>query len=74
MPIDNIKLYLEEAKKVSQLPEEETEVLNLEMEMETIGFIKGVAAAWHCEVNDVIVATLIAIVNSKPQTLEDLTS
>ena len=51
MPIENIKLYLDKAKEMSKLPDEETDVLSLEMELETIGFIRGIAAAWGCTPN-----------------------
>lgn len=72
MPIENIKLYLDKAKEMSKLPDEETDVLSLEMELETIGFIRGIAAAWGCTPNEVIVASLLAICNEKPQRLEEM--
>jgi hypothetical protein len=72
MQIDDIKSFLEEAKKTSQLPPEDTESIDINLELEVIGFIRGVAAAWHCTPNDVLVATLMAIVDKKPQSLDDL--
>ncbi len=65
MSIDKIHRFLEEAKKMSKLPEEETEIMNLELDLEIIGFLKGVAAAWNCEVNDILVATLLAIIHDE---------
>lgn len=65
MSIDKIHRFLEEAKKMSKLPEEETEIMNLELDLEVIGFLKGVAAAWNCEVNDILVATLLAIIHDE---------
>ena len=72
MPIENIKLYLDKAKEMSKLPSDETDVLDLELELETIGFIRGVAAAWNCTPNEVIIASLLAICNEKPQRLEEM--
>ena len=65
MSIDKIHHFLEEAKKMSQLPKEETETLDLELDLEVVGFLKGVAAAWNCEVNDILVATLLAIIHEE---------
>lgn len=62
MPVDIIYSYLEEAKKTASLPKEETDTIEITLEMEVLGFIKGLAAAWHCSENDVLVATLMAMV------------
>lgn len=62
VPVDIINSYLEEAKKTALLPKEETDTIEITLEMEVLGFIKGLAAAWHCSENDVLVATLMAMV------------
>lgn len=62
MPVDIIYSYLEEAKKTASLTKEETDTIEITLEMEVLGFIKGLAAAWHCSENDVLVATLMAMV------------
>ena len=72
MPTENIKRFLEEAKKVTDMPEEETDVINIELEENIIQFIKDLAKEWQCTENDVIVATIMAACNDKPQKLEDL--
>lgn len=65
MPIDSVHQYIEEAKKTALLPAEETEVINLTLDPEVLGFIRGLAAAWNCTENDVVVAVLMAIVDNK---------
>lgn len=72
MPVENIKRFLEEAKKISQLPKEETDLMSIELNLEIAGFIRGLAAAWHCSVNDVLVASILAICNEEPQQLKDM--
>ena len=71
-PIENIKNYLEEAKKVAELPEEETDVLNLDLDDDVIQLIKDLACAWNCTENDVIVATLLAMCHENPKKLATL--
>ena len=72
MPTENIKRLLEEAKKVAKLPDDEVDTINLEMDENVIQFIKDLAKEWKCTENDVVVATILAVCNEKPQKLEDL--
>lgn len=72
MPTEDIKRFLEEAKKVSELPEKETDILNLELDADVIPFIKNLAQEWDCTENDVIVAIILAVCNEKPQKIAEM--
>ena len=73
MPVENIKRFLGKAKETIRLPKEEQEVMTINLDLEAVGFVRGLAAAWHCTEEEVLVASLMAMCNETPQRLHEIT-
>lgn len=69
---EQIKQYLEEAKRIAELPDEEIDTINLELDEDVLRFIHDLAKEWNCTENDVVVATILAVCNENPEKLSKM--
>lgn len=72
MQTETIKKYLEEAKKIAALPDEEVETINLELDEDVIRFIHDLAQEWNCTENDIVVAAIMAACHEDPKKIASL--
>lgn len=65
--LDACKKYLSEAAAIDDMPEEETEIVTLDLEEETINRLQAIADEWAVPVEHVMRVILIALVKENEE-------
>ena len=59
--------YIAEAEKIDLMPEEETDIISLDFDMETLEKLETIAALWNVSVERVMQTLLIALVKENEE-------
>lgn len=65
--METCRKYLDEAKKIDSMPEEETEVVQLDLGYDAIKELNAVAKTWNVTPENVVRAIIIAIVKENEE-------